>query len=329
VAEDALLTVEDLRVSFPSADGVVQAVRGVSFTAVRGRTLAIVGESGSGKSVATQTITGLVSGAVVQGSVVFDGMQLLGAKEAQLRHIRGSRIGMVFQDPISSLHPHLRVGAQIVEAIRAHDRSTSRSTARDRAVALLETVGIPAAATRLRDHAHEFSGGMRQRVLLAMAMACDPELLIADEPTTALDVTVQAQVLDVMRRLQDERGTAVVLITHDLGVVAEVADDVVVMYAGQVLERAPRRTLFARHRHPYTFGLLASLPERGGGSRRLRAIEGNPPSPLEVHAGCPFAARCRHVADRCHEAAPPLTAVDGDPEHVAACWFPTDGGRDG
>ncbi|WP_339153491.1 ABC transporter ATP-binding protein [Actinomadura luteofluorescens] len=317
----SLLAVEDLHVSFDTDDGTVRAVRGVSFTAEQGRTLAIVGESGSGKSVATQTVTGLTRGAAARGSIVFKGTQLLGARERELRAIRGAQIGMVFQDHISSLHPYHRVGAQIVEAIRAHDRSVSREDARRRAVELLTRVGVPAAGGRLRDYPHMFSGGMRQRVLLAMAMARDPALLIVDEPTTALDATVQAQVLDVLRRLCEEQGTGIIMITHDLGVVAEVADDVVVMYAGRVVERAPRRTLFRGHRHPYTEALLDSLPERGRGSRRLPAIRGNPPSPLAVPAGCAFAPRCPTAADRCRTAVPPLLPVDGDASHHTACWL--------
>ena len=259
----ALLEVSDLEVSFRTPDGVVQAVRGLTFDVDRGRTVAIVGESGSGKSVATQTITGLTRGATVRGRAEFRGTDLLTASPDELREIRGAQIGMIFQDPLTSLNPYYRVGWQIVEVIRAHDRSVSRSAARARAVELLGLVGIPKPADRVDDYPHQFSGGMRQRVMIAIAMALNPALLIADEPTTALDVTVQEQVLTVMRRLQQEFGTAIVLITHDLGVVAQLSDEVVVMYAGTAMERASRRELFYRPHHPYTEGLLAAMPRLG------------------------------------------------------------------
>ncbi|GAB2655560.1 ABC transporter ATP-binding protein [Kribbella swartbergensis] len=317
----ALLEVRDLRVSFDTPDGTVRAVRGLSFDVEAGQTLAVVGESGSGKSVATQTVTGLTRGAQVSGTAYFDGTDLISADQATLRRLRGARIGMIFQDPLSSLHPHYRIGWQIVEMIRAHDRAIGKSAARQRAADLLTLVGIPRAAERIDDYPHQFSGGMRQRVMIAMAMALDPALLIADEPTTALDVTVQAQVLNVMRRLQEQFGTAIVLITHDLGVVAEMADEVVVMYAGSVMERAPRRDIFYRNHHPYTQGLLASLPARSG--ERLTPIPGSPPSLISLPPGCPFASRCPHVFDKCAET-PPLTDVGGDPRHQSACWLPHD-----
>ncbi|HET8600788.1 MAG TPA: ABC transporter ATP-binding protein [Segeticoccus sp.] len=317
----ALLTVEDLRVSFNTPDGVVQAVRGLSFAVDRGQTLAIVGESGSGKSVATQTITRLTPGAKVSGRAVFDGQDLLQASHDTLRHIRGDKIGMVFQDPLSSLHPYYRIGWQIVEMIHAHDRSMSRRAARARAAELLGLVGIPRPAERLDDYPHQFSGGMRQRVMIAMAMALNPELLIADEPTTALDVTVQAQVLQVMRNLQEEFGTAIILITHDLGVVADMADEVVVMYAGAAMEQAPRRDMFYHHHHPYTGGLLASLPTRGG-QARLTPIPGSPPSLIQLPPGCPFAPRCAYAWDKCRTETPPLDPVFGDSAHRSACWLP-------
>jgi oligopeptide/dipeptide ABC transporter ATP-binding protein len=320
----ALLEVRDLQVSFDTPDGVVSAVRGLSFDVERGTTLAIVGESGSGKSVATQTITGLTRGARISGSAVFDGTELIGANSETLRGIRGKQIGMIFQDPLSSLHPYYTVGWQIVEMIQAHDRSTSKHAARRRAAHLLSLVGIPRAESRLDDYPHQFSGGMRQRVMIAMAMALDPALLIADEPTTALDVTVQAQVLGVMRTLQQEFGTAIILITHDLGVVAEMSDEVVVMYAGKVMERAPRRTLFYRHHHPYTEGLLASLPARGKPGERLTPIAGSPPSLIRLPKGCPFAARCRYAFDKCIVEVPPLTTVYQDEDHQSACWLSVD-----
>jgi len=320
----ALLEVRDLRVSFPTPDGTVEAVRGLSFDVDRGTTLAIVGESGSGKSVATQTITGLTGGARISGSARFDGTELIGAHPDVLRRVRGAQIGMIFQDPLSSLHPYYTVGWQIVEMIRAHHRDTPKSAAYRRAAELLSLVGIPRASSRVHDYPHQFSGGMRQRVMIAMAMALDPTLLIADEPTTALDVTVQAQVLEVMARLQQEFGTAIVLITHDLGVVAEMSDEVVVMYAGSVMERAPRRTLFYRNHHPYTEGLLASLPTVGDAGERLTPIAGAPPSLIGIPAGCPFAPRCRYVFDRCRTMTPPLDVVRDDPGHRSACWLPDD-----
>ena len=320
----ALLEVEDLHVSFKTPDGVVEAVRGLSFAVERGKTLGIVGESGSGKSVATQTITGLTRGARVAGSAVFDGMDLLTASDKQLRDIRGVRIGMIFQDPLSSLHPAYRVGWQIVEMIRAHDKSMSKQQARELAVERLGQVGIPHAAERIDDYPHQFSGGMRQRVMIAMAMALNPDLLIADEPTTALDVTVQAQVLSVMQRLQDEFGTAIILITHDLGVIAETADDVIVMYAGSVMEQAPRREIFYRHHNPYTEGLFASLPARDDSRKRLTPISGSPPSLIDLPPGCPFSPRCPYAFDRCREEAPPLETVYSDPRHRSACWLSAD-----
>ncbi|MFI5695607.1 ABC transporter ATP-binding protein [Kribbella sp. NPDC051586] len=316
----ALLEVRDLKVSFDTPDGTVRAVRGLSFDVEAGQTLAVVGESGSGKSVSTQTITGLTRGAKVSGTAFFDGTDLITAEKSTLRRLRGAQIGMIFQDPLSSLHPQYRIGWQIVEMIRAHDREISKQGARKRAAELLTLVGIPRATERIDDYPHQFSGGMRQRVMIAMAMALDPALLIADEPTTALDVTVQAQVLNVMRRLQEQFGTAIILITHDLGVVAEMADEVVVMYAGAVMERAPRRDIFYRNHHPYTQGLLASLPARSGD--RLTPIPGTPPSLISLPKGCPFAARCPHVFDKCRTEAPPLIDVARDPRHQSACWLP-------
>ena len=319
----ALLEVEDLHVSFHTEDGVVKAVRGLTFQVERGKTLGIVGESGSGKSVATQTITGLTRGAQVSGRALFDGVDLITASDRQLRAIRGVRIGMIFQDPLSSLHPAYRVGWQIVEMIRAHE-TVSRDQARTRAAELLRLVGIPRAADRIDDYPHQFSGDMRQRVMIAMAMALNPDLLIADEPTTALDVTVQAQVLTVMRRLQEEFGTAIVLITHDLGVIAEMADDVVVMYAGTVMEQASRREIFYRHHNPYTEGLFASLPARDRSRARLTPIAGSPPSLIGLPPGCPFSPRCRYVFGHCTEETPPLEPVYDEARHLSACWLPSD-----
>ncbi|WP_340538618.1 ABC transporter ATP-binding protein [Nocardioides sp. GXZ039] len=327
----ALLEVSDLRVSFETADGVVEAVRGLSFSVDAGRTLGLVGESGSGKSVSTQTLTGLLPGARITGSATFDGIDLLQATQSELREIRGARIGMIFQDPLSSLHPLYTVGWQISEMIRAH-RRMSRRAARTRAIELLRLVRIPDPARRVDDYPHQFSGGMRQRAMIAMAMALDPALLIADEPTTALDVTVQAQVLGVMSSVQREFGTAIVLITHDLGVVAEMADDVVVMYAGQAMERASRRELFYHPHHPYTRGLLASLPARGTGDReRLTPIAGSPPSLVGRLEPCPFVPRCPRAFDACRTTPPPPrpipSAVRADSRgaaHLSACWLPPD-----
>jgi peptide/nickel transport system ATP-binding protein len=320
----ALLEVDDLHVSFRTADGVVQAVRGMSFQVDTGKTLGIVGESGSGKSVSTQTIMGLTRHARVDGRALFEGEDLLTMRPEQMRAVRGAKIGMIFQDPLSSLHPFYKVGWQIVEMIRLHDHAISKAGARKRAVELLRLVGIPQADRRVDDFPHQFSGGMRQRAMIAMAMALNPALLICDEPTTALDVTVQAQVLLVIRRLQEEFGTAVILITHDLGVIADVADEVIVMYGGQVMEQADRLTIFAAHHHPYTEGLLLSLPAYGSERQRLRSIPGQPPSPINVPPGCPFAARCGYVMDRCRTETPPLAPAPPGADHLSACWLPRD-----
>jgi len=324
VGNVALLEVDNLHVSFGTADGIVKAVRGVSFHVDPGQTLGIVGESGSGKSVATQTIMGLTRGADVSGRALYDGTDLLTMKPEQMQAVRGAKIGMIFQDPLSSLHPFYRVGWQIVEMIRLHDHEMSKQQAHQRAVELLTLVGIPQADRRVDDFPHQFSGGMRQRAMIAMAMALNPALLIADEPTTALDVTVQAQVLLVIRRLQEEFGTAVILITHDLGVIADVADDVVVMYGGKVMEQADRLEIFRANHHPYTEGLLLSLPAYGSERKRLRSIPGQPPSPINVPPGCPFAPRCAYVMDRCRAEVPPLAPAGEDTEHLSACWLPRD-----
>jgi oligopeptide/dipeptide ABC transporter ATP-binding protein len=318
----ALLEVRDLQVSFHTLDGLVQAVRGMSFSVDPGQTVGIVGESGSGKSVSTQTIMGLTRGAEISGQAIFDGKDLLTMTDSELRSVRGARVAMIFQDPLSSLHPYYRVGWQIVEMIRAHEPHTSKAAAHRRAIDLLRLVGIPQADRRVNDFPHQFSGGMRQRAMIAMAMALNPALLIADEPTTALDVTVQAQVLRVIERLQEEFGTAVILITHDLGVVAEVADEVIVMYAGRVMESAARDPIFYANHHPYTEGLLRSLPAYGGDRARLQPIAGQPPSLISLPTGCPFHPRCPYVMDRCVTEVPGLDPVDGDQAHRSACWLP-------
>ena len=319
-----LLEIKDLHVSFPTSDGIVRAVRGVSFAIDPGQTLGIVGESGSGKSVSTQTVMGLTRGAQISGQALLQGKDLLTMTQKELRAVRGSQIAMIFQDPLSSLHPYYRVGWQIVEMIRAHEPDTSKQQAHKRAIDLLRLVGIPQPERRVDDFPHQFSGGMRQRAMIAMAMSLNPALLIADEPTTALDVTVQAQVLSVIERLQQEFGTAVILITHDLGVIAEVADKVVVMYAGMAMEEATRDEIFYESHHPYTEGLLRSLPAYGGERERLQPIAGQPPSLINPPKGCPFHPRCPYVMDRCRTETPPLDAVDGRVLHRSACWLPHD-----
>jgi oligopeptide/dipeptide ABC transporter ATP-binding protein len=315
-----LLEVSDLTVSFPTADGVVQAVRGVSFGIDAGRTLGVVGESGSGKSVAALSLLGLSRGATVSGSAIFEDTDLLSMAEPELRAVRGARIAMVFQDPLSSLHPLYKVGWQIAEALRAHT-DTSRRAAHERAIELLGMVGIPQPRRRVDDYPHQFSGGMRQRVMIAMALSLNPRLIIADEPTTALDATVQAQILDLLMNLQTELGTALIIITHDLGVVAQMADEVLVMYAGRVVETADRRAAYYRTHHPYTLGLLASVPSTVG-SGRLRPVPGQPPSPILLPSGCAFHPRCQYAMPRCPADEPDLLTVGGDPGHRSACWLP-------
>lgn len=316
-----LLEVQDLVVSFPTPDGVVEAVRGVSFAVDRGKTLGIVGESGSGKSVAAQTVMGLTRGARISGRALFEGTDLLKMSRAELRAVRGAKIGMVFQDPLSSLHPYYKVGWQIAEAVRAHEKA-SKAQARARAVELLGLVGIPHPARRVDDYPHQFSGGMRQRAMIAMALALRPSLVIADEPTTALDVTVQAQVLELTKQLQDVLGMAIIIITHDLGIIADMADQVMIMYAGRVMETAERREAYYQPHHPYTFGLLNSLPQSGHEGERLVPIPGQPPSPIGLPPGCPFYPRCALAMTRCRTEAPPLRRVPGSERHRSACWLP-------
>jgi peptide/nickel transport system ATP-binding protein len=318
-----LLEVKDLSVTFDTPDGDVRAVQNVSFQLDTGQTLGIVGESGSGKSVSTQAIVGLLRGAEITGHSLFDGVDLLTQSDHKLRELRGADIGMIFQDPLSSLHPYYRVGWQIAEQIRAHE-SVSKAAARKRAVELLRLVGIPQPDRRVDDFPHQFSGGMRQRAMIAMAMSLNPKLLIADEPTTALDVTVQAQVLEVMTRLQDEFGTAIIMITHDLGVIADIADNVCVMYAGRIVEAAGLRDVFYAQHHPYTAGLLKSIPSTTKAGQRLESIPGQPPSLLNLPRGCSFAPRCTHVMDICRQQLPVLTPVRGKADHRSACWLPAD-----
>jgi peptide/nickel transport system ATP-binding protein len=317
----ALLEVVDLRVSFNTDDGLVQAVQGMSFSVDRGRTLGIVGESGSGKSVSTQAIVGLSPGAHVSGHAYFDGSDLLLMSESHLRSIRGSRISMIFQDPLTSLHPLFRVGKQISEAIRAHEK-ISKQEAWDRSVEMLRRVGLSQPEQRAREYPHQFSGGMRQRAMIAMALALHPALIIADEPTTALDVTVQAQILELLAELQAELDTAVILITHDLGVVADVADDIVIMYAGRPMEKADVKAAFTEPHHPYTQGLLESIPAYTSRTGKLHPIKGNPPSLLKVSKECPFVPRCPQVQPVCRTAPPPLKPVGHSQGHVSACVLP-------
>src|ERR1700722_1362035 len=298
-----LLAVDDLKVSFATEEGVVRAVDGVSFTVAPGEVVAIVGESGSGKSVTAMTLLGLTRGlnSQFEGTATFDGTELIGASPKQLQRIRGAGIAMVFQDPMSSLDPVYRVGDQIVEQIRAHDK-VSNAAGMDRAVEMMERVGIPRAKERLRSYPHEFSGGMRQRVMIARGLSCSPKLLIADEPTTALDVTIQAQILEELRTLREETGAGIILVTHDLAVVADIADRVVVMYSGRVVEQGTLDELFYDPLHPYTWGLLGSITRVDRDrSQRLPAIPGMPPSLLHRPKGCHFRPRCVHAFAKCTE----------------------------
>ncbi|MEV0286116.1 ABC transporter ATP-binding protein [Kribbella sp. NPDC050820] len=315
----SLLSVRDLRVEFATSGGVVKAVDGASFEVAAGETVALLGESGSGKSVTAQAVMGIVprpAGRVVGGSVTYDGRDLL--EPGTAKGLRGREIAMVFQDPLSSLNPVFRVGSQIGEMFRRH-RGASRREARAAALDLMKRVGIPAASKRLDDYPHQFSGGMRQRVMIAMALALSPRLLIADEPTTALDVTVQAQIMDLLARLQSEEGMSLVLITHDLGVVADVADRVVLMYAGRVVETGPIREVYEHSAHPYTTGLMNSVPTLDGPRERLTPIQGAPPDLLALPTGCSFRPRCRYADALCAEQEPALRDLTGRATHSSAC----------
>jgi peptide/nickel transport system ATP-binding protein len=314
------LEVSDLRVHFDTEDGVVKAVDGVSFAVDTGRTLGIVGESGSGKSVANMTILGLTRApnAHISGHVMSGGRDLVELPSEELRQVRGDDIAMIFQDPLSSLHPFYRVGVQLVEAVQVH-REVPTAEARRRAVELLDLVGIPEPERRIDDYPHEFSGGMRQRAMIAMALVNEPDVLIADEPTTALDVTTQAQILRLIERLQSELGMAVILITHDLGVVAEAADEIAVMYAGRIVERGPANDVFASPQHPYTWGLLRSIPRlTAARGDELVPIGGQPPSLINLPSGCSFHPRCPYVRDR-HRRVEPKLQPSGGPGHHVAC----------
>jgi peptide/nickel transport system ATP-binding protein len=322
------LEVKDLKVHFPTDDGLVKSVDGLSFSVERGKTLGIVGESGSGKSVTSQAVLGLHRGtrARTSGQILLDGEDLMSVDNDRMRQLRGRKMSMIFQDPLSALHPYYTIGSQIIEAIQVHHKMDKKK-ARTRAIEVLERVGIPNPQRRVDQYPHEFSGGMRQRAMIAMSLVNDPELLIADEPTTALDVTVQAQILDLMRDLQKEFGSAIIMITHDLGVVAEIADDVLVMYAGRAVEYGPVKETYAHPEHPYTWGLLTSMPRLDRARKtRLEPVPGNPPSLINVPSGCAFHPRCafRDLVpdDGCRTIVPGLD--EAAPGHTARCLIPTD-----
>jgi peptide/nickel transport system ATP-binding protein len=316
----ALLEVSDLRTSFTTVDGVMPAVDGVSFSLDTGKTLGIVGESGCGKSVTSLSIMRLVPnppGKITHGTIMFDGHDLLKKSEVEMRKVRGNEIAMIFQEPMSSLNPVFTIGQQIGEAITLHQKLSSRE-ALAKSIEMLKLVGIPSPEKRVKEYPHQMSGGMRQRVMIAMALSCHPKLLIADEPTTALDVTIQAQILELMNDLQDRLGTAIMLITHDLGVVAETADDVAVMYAGKIVEQCEADELFKSPCHPYTIGLMNSIPKIGSGARRLQVIDGVVPNPYQMPKGCRFHPRCDWAQDACRESQPELVDIGGG--HLVRCW---------
>jgi oligopeptide/dipeptide ABC transporter ATP-binding protein len=321
VAREPILTVEDLHVRFGTRRGPVYAVNGISFDIAPGETLGIVGESGCGKSVTSLALLGILArnGRVTRGSAIFGGRDLLKLEDAELRKIRGREIAMIFQDPMTSLNPVLTVGRQIREALETHF-GMDRATADRRATDLLDQVGIPSAKIRLKDYPHQFSGGMRQRAMIAMALACEPKLLIADEPTTALDVTIQAQILDLLRELVADRDTALIMITHDLGVVAGMCERVNVMYAGMFVETGPAERLFAQPRHPYTLGLLQSVPRLDAARQALQPIPGAPRNMLSAPDACPFAPRCRYEVEESRQQVPPLEPVEAG--HHVACFNP-------
>jgi peptide/nickel transport system ATP-binding protein len=325
---EPLLEVKGLKVRFATEDGVVRAVDGVDFELERGKVLGIVGESGSGKSVTAMTLLGLTRGqnAAFEGEVVYKGQNVLTMPESRLRDIRGNEIAMIFQDPMTSLNPVYRIGNQIIEAIVAHE-SISKKQARRRAIDLLKQVGIPNAQERIRAYPHELSGGMRQRVMIALALSCNPDIVIADEPTTALDVTIQAQILALLDKLRAEFDSAVILITHDLGVVASMANDILVMYAGRVVEAGPKRELFYDPQMPYTWGLLGSIPRLDRPKQeKLHSITGSPPSLINAPRGCKFRPRCPHAFERCYEEPELVNRVQA-PDHLDRCWLSLDDKR--
>jgi len=320
---DALLEIKDLKTYFATEDGLVKAVEGVGFRMEKGETLGVVGESGCGKSVTAMSILRLnpePPTVYAGGEILFEGRDLLKLSEQEIRKVRGDDIAMIFQEPMTSLNPVFTIGDQIMEPLRLH-RGMAKAAARSQAVEMLRKVGIPSPETRVDEYPHQMSGGMKQRVMIAMALACDPKLLIADEPSTALDVTIQAQILDLLRDMQKEMGMSILLITHDLGVVAEMSDHVAVMYASKIVEYADTKTLFESPRHPYTFGLFQSLPElHRGADRRLKEIPGTVPNPLDFPSGCKFRTRCVKAAERCALEEPVLVAPEGG--HPVACHFP-------
>ena len=323
--QELLLDIRGLRTQFFTDDGLARAVDGVSYSLEKGETVGVVGESGCGKSVTALSVLRLIPdppGKIVEGEIIFEGTNLLELSSADMRRIRGNDISMIFQEPMTSLNPVFTIGNQITEAVRLH-QGLNKKDALDKAVEALKLVGIPVPERRVHEYPHQLSGGMRQRAMIAMALSCNPKVLIADEPTTALDVTIEAQILDLMRTLQDELGTAIIMITHDLGVIAEMARKVVVMYAGKVVEQAPVERIFASPNHPYTQGLLQSLPrvdkDASGAKQRLQEIPGIVPSLLNLPTGCKFASRCPSVMPQCKEQEPPLEQVAG--EHFSACWL--------
>jgi oligopeptide/dipeptide ABC transporter ATP-binding protein len=322
---ERLLDVDGLKVQFITEDGLVRAVDGVSFQLERGKVLGIVGESGSGKSVTALTLMGLTRDVNTrfEGTVNYKGQDLLALDEEDMQHFRGNEMGMIFQDPMTSLNPVYTVGAQVSEAITTHERADKRGAKR-RAVELLRQVGIPNPDQRVDDYPHQFSGGMRQRAMIAMALSCNPDVLIADEPTTALDVTIQAQIIELIGKLKDDFDSAVILITHDLGVVADIADEIIVMYAGRIVEKAPKRELFYDPQHPYTWGLLGSIPRLDRPRpEKLHSIKGSPPSLINLPRGCKFRPRCPHAFDKCLEE-PPLENRVETPGHLDRCWLSVD-----
>ena len=322
---ERLLEVNDLKVRFATEDGIVQAVSGISFELERGKVLGIVGESGSGKSVTAMTLMGLTRGvnARFEGEVLYKGTDLLKISDTAMQDYRGNELGMIFQDPMTSLNPVYRIGEQITEAIQAHE-SVDKRTARARAIELLRQVGIPNPDTRVDDFPHQFSGGMRQRAMIAMALSCNPSILIADEPTTALDVTIQAQIVELISRLKDDFNSAVIFITHDLGVIADIADEIIVMYAGRVVERGSKRDVFYDPQMPYTWGLLGSIPRLDRPRpERLHTIEGSPPSLINLPEGCKFRPRCPHAFEKCKQE-PGLENRVETPRHLDRCWLDVD-----
>jgi len=324
-SDASLLVVDNLKTYFKTDRGLVRAVDGVSFTLDRGRTLGVVGESGSGKTVLARSIMGLLPKRDVErsGSVKFEGVELVGADNSLMAQYWGDQMAMVFQDPMTSLNPVMRIGKQITEGLRQH-LDISKDHANQTALALLSSVGIPEPERRLRQYPHEMSGGMRQRVMIAIAIACGPKLLFADEPTTALDVTVQAQILDLLQTQQRDRYMAMILVTHDLGVVAGRTDEIAVMYAGKIVEKAPTKVLFSNLRHPYTEALLSSIPKISDPSHtRLKTIGGRPPNLINPPTGCKFSPRCAYATDKCRTEEPPLSAPDSD-GHQFSCWFPVE-----